>query len=197
MSKPDASQRLLIEAAQKDPARFVDLYEQNFERVYAFIARRVRERADAEDLTAEVFHQALANLKKFEWRGAPFSAWLFRIASNAVADRWQRTARERGNSELNDPPDPRRTASPEEIDERARLFNLVGGLPPDQRSVIEMRFAAGKSIAEIAREMGRSDGAVKQLQFRAVRALRSRWKKKQGKSASARGMKQKVSESNG
>lgn len=197
MSKPDASERLLIEAAQKDPARFVDLYEQNFERVYAFIARRVRERADAEDLTAEVFHQALANLKKFEWRGVPFSAWLFRIASNAVADRWQRTARERGNSELNDPPDPRGAASPEEIDERARLFNLVGGLPPDQRSVIEMRFAAGKSIAEIAREMGRSDGAVKQLQFRAVRALRSRWKKKQGKSASARGMKQKVSESNG
>jgi RNA polymerase sigma-70 factor (ECF subfamily) len=69
-SQIDANERLLIEAAQKDPRRFADLYEANFERVYAFIARRVHERADAEDLTAEVFHQALANLNKFAWRGA-------------------------------------------------------------------------------------------------------------------------------
>lgn len=184
MSKPDAHERLLIEAAQKDPARFVDLYEQNFERVYAFIARRVHERADTEDLTAEVFHHALANLKKFEWRGAPFSAWLLRIAANALADRWKRTAREHGNPELDDPPDPRGMASPEEIEKRARLFRLVADLPPDQRNVIEMRFAAGKSIAEIAREMGRSDGAVKQLQFRAVRALRTRWEPKRRKKTS-------------
>lgn len=171
----DANERLLIEAAQKDPRRFADLYEANFERVYAFIARRVRERADAEDLTAEVFHQALANIKKFEWRGAPFSAWLFRIASNAIADRWQRTQREQVGTAADDPPDPRGSVSPEEIEKRARLFRLVAELPADQRTVIEMRFAAGKSIADIARELGRTDGAVKQLQFRAIRALRDRW----------------------
>ena len=87
-------ERLLIEAAQKDPGRFADLYENNFERVYAFIVRRVRDRHEAEDLTAEVFQHALANLPRFEWRGVPFAAWLFRIAANAIADRWQRISKE-------------------------------------------------------------------------------------------------------
>jgi RNA polymerase sigma-70 factor (ECF subfamily) len=184
--KTDASERLLIEAAQKDPRRYAELYEANFERVYAFIVRRVHERADAEDLTAEVFQHALANIKKFEWRGAPFSAWLFRIASNAIADRWIRTARESGSTVSDDPPDPRRAASPEEIEKRARLFRLVADLPADQRTVIEMRFTAGKSIAEIAREIGRSGGAVKQLQLRAIRTLRSRWEPKQRKKTSSK-----------
>ena len=185
------SERLLIQAAQNDPRRFADLYEANFERVYAFIARRVRDRADAEDLTAEVFHQALANLKKFEWRGAPFSAWLYRIASNAIADRWQRTQRERHISALDDPADSSSVNHPEEAEKRARLFRLVADLPSDQRRVIEMRFTAGKSIAEIARELGRTGGAIKQLQFRAVRALRSRWEPARRKPTRGRKMSNK------
>lgn len=184
----DATERLLIEAAQKDSRRFADLYEANFERVYAYVARRVHDRADAEDLTAEVFHHALANLGKFEWRGAPFSAWLFRIASNAIADRWQRAAREQGSSlgpsaaMADDPPDLQSAPDLDAIENRARLFHLVGKLPADQRAVIEMRFAAGRSIAEIARELGRTDGAIKQLQFRAIRALRDQWQKPRRKS---------------
>src|SRR2546421_13033851 len=67
----EEAERLLIEAAQRDPSRFAELYEDNFERVYAFIARRVRDRDEAEDLTSEVFHQALANRARFEWRGPP------------------------------------------------------------------------------------------------------------------------------
>src|SRR2546428_5960677 len=90
-------ERLLIEAAQKDPGRFADLYENNFERVYAFIVRRVRDRHEAEDLTAEVFQHALANLPRFEWRGVPFAAWLFCIPANAIADRWQRISKERSD----------------------------------------------------------------------------------------------------
>jgi RNA polymerase sigma factor (sigma-70 family) len=93
----DAGERRLVEAAQKDPRRFAELYENNFARVYAYVARRVRNREEAQDLTAEVFHQALANLGRFEWRGLPFSAWLMRIASNAIADRWKLAAREHGN----------------------------------------------------------------------------------------------------
>jgi RNA polymerase sigma-70 factor (ECF subfamily) len=61
----------LIEAARSDPSKFAELYENNFERVYAFVAHRVRDRRDAEDLTAEVFKQPLANLSRFEWRGTP------------------------------------------------------------------------------------------------------------------------------
>lgn len=88
-----ADERLLIEAAQQDPSRFAELYEQNFHRVYAFIARRVHDRAEAEDVTAEVFHQALSNIGRFEWRGIPFAAWLLRIAANTLADRWQRATK--------------------------------------------------------------------------------------------------------
>jgi RNA polymerase sigma-70 factor, ECF subfamily len=171
--KPDADERLLIEAAQKDPARFTELYEGNFERVYAFVARRVRNRDDAEDVTAEVFRDALASIAKFEWRGAPFAAWLYRIASNAIADRWQRAAKEQGTALAADPPDDSARTNPEEIERHARLFRLVEKLPAGQRRVIEMRFAEGKSIAEIARELGRTGGAVKQLQFRGLQALRA------------------------
>ncbi len=97
-----AEERALVEAAQKDPSRFAELYEINFERVYAFIARRVGDRDAAEDLTSEVFHKALANLRQFEWRGSPFAAWLIRIAANAIADRAHRAGRELA---VDDPPE--------------------------------------------------------------------------------------------
>ena len=129
-------ERLLIEAAQKDPGRLADLYENNFERVYAFIVRRVRDRHEAEDLTAEVFQHALANLPRFEWRGVPFAAWLFRIAANAIADRWQRISKERSDP-VSDDLD---RASWQEIERRAMLFQLVDDLPADQRSVIIKRW---------------------------------------------------------
>ena len=89
-----ADERLLVEAAQRDPARFADLYENNFERVYAYVVRRVGDRAETEDLVSEVFHHALAHLKRYEWRGIPFAAWLYRIAANLISDRWQRKDRE-------------------------------------------------------------------------------------------------------
>ena len=168
------AERLLIEEAQKDSARFAELYENNFSRVYAYIARRVRDRNDAEDLTSEVFHQALAGLPRFEWRGVPFAAWLFKIASNAIIDRSTRAAKEREVPAILDLPS---EVSPQEIEseieQRARLFQLVDRLPVDQRRVIGMRFAEEKSIREIAHELGRSEGAVKQLQFRALQNLRA------------------------
>src|SRR5260370_5273492 len=82
----EPEERLLVEAAQGDPAKFEALYELHFERVYAFVASRVRERSTAEDLTSEVFHKALASLPSYEWRGVPFVAWLLRIAANAIID---------------------------------------------------------------------------------------------------------------
>jgi RNA polymerase sigma-70 factor (ECF subfamily) len=174
--RPD--ERLLIEAAQKDPARFAELYDDNFDRVYAFVSGRVQNRPDAEDMTAEVFHQALAKIAQFEWRGVPFAAWLYGIAANAIADRWQRAGREKGSPLADDPPDVSGRANPEEVERRARIFRLVAELPDDQRRVIEMRFAEEKSIAEIARELERSAGAIKQLQFRALTTLRARSNRK-------------------
>jgi RNA polymerase sigma-70 factor (ECF subfamily) len=163
-------ERLLIEAAQKDPRRFGELYERNFDRVYAFIARRVRDRHEAEDVTAEVFQHALANLSKFEWRGVPFAVWLFRIAANAMADRWKKFSRESINPVSDDLEQP----SWPDIERRITLFRLVDDLPADQRSVVIKRFVEEKSIREIAGEFGRSEGAIKQLQFRALETLRAR-----------------------
>jgi RNA polymerase sigma-70 factor, ECF subfamily len=166
-------ERLLIEAAQRDPLRFAELYENNFHRVYAYIAYRVRNREEAEDLTAEVFHQALKNLGKYEWRGVPFAAWLVRIAAHAIADRRQRSAREHPLPE-DEEAVLEAAGGGDAIERRALLAQLVDTLPDDQRQVIIRRFVDQRSISEIARELGRTEGAVKQLQFRALQSLRTR-----------------------
>ena len=165
------AEREQIEAARLDPSRFADLYEAHFHRVYAYIVSRVRERSEAEDLTAEMFHKALANLARFEWRGTPFCAWLYRIAANAIADRGNQPVHEH---KLPDLPDPAGApeAELEASERRARLFQSVEALPEDQRRVIQLRFAGQKSIREVARELKRTEGAVKQLQFRALENLR-------------------------
>ena len=160
--------RALIEAAQADPAPFVDLYDRYVDRVYAFVSRRMRDRAAAEDVTSEVFEQALANLGRFEWRGVPFVAWLFRIAANAMADRWRHAARDAHDLPA-DVPD---TGEREQIERRVILFELVNRLPEAQRQVIHLRFVEEKSIRDIAAALNRSEGAVKQLQLRALENLR-------------------------
>lgn len=170
----ETDERLLIEAAQRDPARFADLYERNFARVYAYIVKRVQDRAESEDLTADVFHHALANLKRFEWRGIPFAVWLFRIAANVIADRWQRSGRE-----FTDDSGIIQSAqvSPgeiEEVERRATLFRLVDTLPAEQKRVVVLRFVRQKSIKQVANEIRKTEGAVKQLQFRALSTLKAR-----------------------
>jgi RNA polymerase sigma-70 factor, ECF subfamily len=160
-------ERLQVEAAQGDPSRFADLYEQNFYRVYAFIARRVGNRHQAEDLTSDVFREALAGIGKFECRGVPFAAWLMGIASRVVADYWKRSGREAGD------PSPEPDATDPQVERSAMLFQLVDRLPEAQFRVIHMRFVEQKSIREIAQELGRSEGAVKQLQLRAIENLRA------------------------
>jgi RNA polymerase sigma-70 factor (ECF subfamily) len=166
-----AEERLLVEAAQMDPSRFAELYDIHFERIYAFVVRRLRDRDKAEDVTSEVFHKALANLKGYTWTGAPFAAWLYRIAANALADHLKRAGREAANSD--DPPEPSAGPEQEAVEEQARLFRLVAKLPTEQRRVVFGRFVEQSSIKEIAQQLGKSEGAVKQLQFRALEKLRS------------------------
>jgi RNA polymerase sigma-70 factor (ECF subfamily) len=163
-------ERALIEAAQRDPARFADLYDIYFDRIYVYVFRRVENREEAEDLVSEVFHKALANLRRFEWQGAPFSAWLCRIAANEMADRFERLGRERAI----EAPLEVEEADQEEALDRSLLFALVRELPEDQRRVLELRFMEEKSTHEVAEMLGRSDGAIKQLQFRGLERLRAR-----------------------
>jgi RNA polymerase sigma-70 factor (ECF subfamily) len=169
--KSDADERLLIEAAKRDPARFGELYQRNVYQVYAYVSRRVGTREEAEDITSDVFHHALKNLKTFEWRGAPFAAWLIRIAAHRIVDRWRSTSRETGNPIADDAAI--EDARMENIEQRAALFQLVKRLPEDQRKVVVWRFVEEKSVREIAQELRRSEGAVKQLQFRALEKLRA------------------------
>jgi RNA polymerase sigma-70 factor, ECF subfamily len=161
--------RLLIRAAQDNRLRFAELYERNFDRVYAFIARRVSSREEAQDLTGEVFHQALASIENFKWQGAPFIAWLYGIAANVLSAHWQKLGR--SPTQLDEDWD---QGGSDEIERRAILAELVESLLPDQRTVIVRRFIEQRSIREIAEELGRSEGAIKQLQLRALENLRAK-----------------------
>ena len=181
LATAETDERRLIEAAQQDRACFADVYERYFELVYAYVARRVRDRAATEDLTSEVFRKALANINRFKWTGAPFGAWLLRIASNLIADRAKREAK--GAGRVDEPSlmsgdiasgTETQQVQLEEAERRASVIRLVDELPEDQRRVVRLRFAEEKSIGEIALELGRSEGAVKQLQFRAFQNLRAK-----------------------
>jgi RNA polymerase sigma-70 factor, ECF subfamily len=170
-----SAERALIEAAQRDRGRFSELYEANFERVYAYVIRRVRDRDEAQDITSDVFHLALKSLPRFEWRGVPFAAWLYRIAANEIADRSKSIAKRRAHESFQESDAGVTDASNiDDAERRGRLFKLVERLPRDQSRVIVMRFAEDKSIREIAIALGRSEGSVKQLQFRAMQNLRVR-----------------------
>src|SRR6185503_12190327 len=155
----ETDERRLVEAAQQDRACFADVYERYFELVYAYVARRVRERAATEDLTSEVFRKALANIDRFKWTGAPFGAWLLRIASNLIADRAKREAKNgvrvdepslaggllpRDGSGLSES----QQVQLETAERRAWVIRKVDELPEDQGRVVRMRFAEEKSIHE-------------------------------------------------
>ena len=164
--EPD--EQLLIQAAQNEPARFAELYDKNFDRVYAFFSRRVATREEAQDLTADVFHQALASIRNFKWQGAPFVAWLYGIAANVLSAYWKKSGR---NAELGDWD---LSGASGEIERSLLMAQLVDSLLPEQRLVVIRRFVDQKSIRDIAHELGRSEGAVKQLQLRALENLREK-----------------------
>lgn len=166
----ETDERSLIEAAQRDPRCFGELYEANLDKVYAYVLSRVADRPEAEDVTAEVFQHALSNLAQFEWRGKPFVAWLLRIAANAIADRYHASNRLQ-QIEDDDFAEP---GFDDGNECRVMLAQLLNELPSDQRSVLVQRFIQQHTIRDIAKEMGRSEGAIKQLQLRGLQKLRER-----------------------
>ena len=168
MTETTEDDRVLLQAVKADPARFIDVYERYVDRIYAFISRRTGNRTTAEDITSQVFEQALRTIATFEWRGVPLAAWLFRIASNALVDHWRQHARD-AHEPPPDVPDPREL---EDIERRISLHQHVAQLPDLQRQVIRLRFVEEKSIREVAAALDRSEGAVKQLQLRALENLR-------------------------
>jgi RNA polymerase sigma-70 factor (ECF subfamily) len=166
--------RLVAEAKRGDPDAFGRIFDAYVGPLYRFIVSRVNNPSDAEDLTQLVFVKALEALPRYEARGIPFGGWLFRLARNAIIDqiRTRRdhlslvTATTRETEE----------AGPEAMatlrDDLDRVARALTALTDDQREVIELRFFAGLSVLETAVAMGRQEGTVRGLQFRAIASLR-------------------------
>ena len=160
-----AVERAAIEAAQRDPARYGEVYRANVAAVFAFVLSRIRDREAAEDITAEVFVKALRALPRFEWRGVAYSSYLVRIADRLLVDRWASDTRAA-------PSEATATDPFDEVERAERLSRSIARLPPDQRDVVLLRFVEDQPLTAVADALGRSVGAVKQLQFRAITALR-------------------------
>lgn len=168
----------LIEQAKHDSAAFGRLYDLYVHRIYGFALAHSRTREEAEDLTAQTFERALAGIGRYESRGTPFSAWLYRIAANLAIDRARRAGGvvllgEEAMPEIGSPEDD--TDPPRLVErwERANwLLDHLDYLPGEQQQAIQLRFWGERSFAEIGDLMGRSEAAAKQLVYRAIRALR-------------------------
>ena len=168
-------EKSLVERAQKnDPEAFAQIYETYFTRIYRYVFLRVRGQMEAEDLTQQVFMNALNSISSYRWKGAPFSSWLFRIAHNQVVDHQRRASRIQTIT-LEAPvcdigPDPVDVVEQEMDVDRVRV--AIGDLTQLQQEVISLRFAGGLSTRETAKIMRKKEGAVKALQHSALVALR-------------------------
>jgi len=175
----------LAERAKSSSDAFGVLYDRHLRRIYNYVYYRVGQKAEAEDLTERVFMQALENLPRYQNRGAPFSAWLFRIAHNLVAN-WHRDTGRHPSAPLDDAgeredqrADPFGDALSSE--EQRELREAVSRLPADRQMLLQMKFVEERSNLDIAQHMGRTEGAVKALLHRTVVTLRSDLAAKEGK----------------
>ena len=167
---------LVRRAQQRDHVALTQLYEENFDRIYRYIVLKIGDRAEAEDMTQQVFLNALQSLHSYKFKGMPFSSWLYRIAHNQCVDYLRKKAK-KGTVPLDESlPLPDRDPGPQcavemkfEIEE---VSVACKKLTPAQREVISLRFTSELSISEVAKAMGRTEGAVKALQHSAIAALR-------------------------
>lgn len=168
----------LAERAKSDREAFGILYERHVRRVYNYVYYRTSSAADAEDLTARTFYQALANLQRYHDQGVPFSAWLFRIAHNLVAN-WHRDSSRHRAMPIDDALDlPDRGDEPpraaERLEEKSELRAVIATLPAERQQLLLLKFVEQLPNAEIATVMGRTEGAVKALLHRTIDTLKTR-----------------------
>ena len=164
---------LVRQAQQRDEQAFAQLYEEYFDKIYRYVTLRIGNETEAEDMTQQVFLNALQSISSFKWKGIPFSAWLFRIAHNQVVDYFRRKKRttvplDESLASNNDNP---QLVVEQRLDIE-QLLLATKQLTGAQREVISLRFAGELSIAQVAKAMGKSQGAVKALQHSAIVALR-------------------------
>ncbi len=167
---------VLLRASQGDREAFGQLYARYIDRIFNYVYYRTGNLHDAEDLTARVFQRAMNHIQSYTDRGVPFSAWLYRIAHNLVAN-WHRDRSRRQEIPLNDlPVVPSKEDRPEaklvRSQEQDVLLRLIRQLPPERQTLLILKFVENMSNAEIGQVMGRSEGAVKSLYHRTLLALR-------------------------
>jgi RNA polymerase sigma-70 factor (ECF subfamily) len=166
----------LVERAKTDPEAFGALYEQYVKPIYNYVYYRTGNHHDAEDLTARVFQRALKHIPNYTDRGVPFSAWLYRIAHNLIAN-WHRDRGRRKIIPLDDfviiaLQDEAPESVAEQREEKERLLDAIRRLPDYRQELLILKFVEHLSNAEIGAIMGRSEGAIKSLYHRTLVALR-------------------------
>ncbi len=167
---------VLIERARSDPEAFGDLYERYVTRIYSYVYHRTGNSADAEDLTERVFLQALTHLPSYQYRGLPFSVWLFRIAHNLVANWYRDRGRARTVSLDGVAAAAEENDGLERVENAALVRKAVARLSQDRRQLLLLKFGQELSHAEIGQIMGRTEGAVKALLHRTLKALKEELK---------------------
>jgi RNA polymerase sigma-70 factor, ECF subfamily len=167
--------RTLVERAQRgDRAALEDLYLIHFDRIYSYLHMSVGSRHDAEDLTTQTFVKMLESIGRFQWQAVPFSAWLFRIAHNLAMDHFRSRRRWHPEEEIPEPSGAEETSAEEQALAaigQTGLMELIGRLSPEQRQVLTLKFVFRFSNGEAASILGKTEGAVKSLQHRALSSL--------------------------
>jgi RNA polymerase sigma-70 factor, ECF subfamily len=170
-----ADVRGLVERArQGDRQALEELYLMHFDRIYSYLQMSVGNRHDAEDLTNQTFVKMLESIERFEWRKVPISAWLFRIAHNLAMDHFRSRRRWQPEEEPPEPPGSEvRSAEEEALQSigRQSMLEMIDGLSHEQQQVLTLKFVFNFSNAEAATILGKTEGAIKSLQHRALASL--------------------------
>ncbi len=176
-SYTDLDEAALVDQARNDPEAFGELYRRHVDRIYTYIFYRIGNVADAEDLTARTFYQALSHLPQYQNQGVPFVAWLYRIAHNLVANHhrargyWKTTSLEDVELPAGAKDNPERVALANE--RRRALWAAISRQPEDRQRLLILKFADRLSNEEIGRLMGRTESSIKSLYFRTLKALKA------------------------
>ena len=172
-------QRKLIEEAKQDSESFGKLYDYYFPKIYSFVAAKVSSRDDAEDLVSEIFMKALENLPRYEWRGIPFTGWLFKIARNALNNYYHLANKNRvydiekirGISENEEKTSPHKKAADEELSTKVR--HVMASLPEREMTVVQLKFFSQLNNREIMDVTGLSESNVAIILYRTLRKIKN------------------------
>jgi RNA polymerase sigma-70 factor (ECF subfamily) len=174
--------RALVDRAQQgDRDALEELYLIHFDRIYSYLHVSVGNRHDAEDLTTQTFLKMLESIKRFRWQSAPFSAWLFRIAHNLAMDHFRANRRWQPEEEVPEPDADESTSAEAGALEsigRKSMLELIDELSPEQQQVLTLKFVFNFPNAEAATILGKTEGAVKSLQHRALVSLQKQLEKR-------------------